>query len=58
MAAYLAAVAAEVPFMSTDFYTGGLVGRLGGADIAWIVGLLVAAAFYVALTRPMVRAGG
>jgi nucleobase:cation symporter-1, NCS1 family len=56
MVAYLVAVAAEIPFMSTDFYTGGLVDRLGGADIAWIVGLVVAAALYVTLMRPVVRA--
>ena len=58
MAAYLAAVAAEIPFMSTDFYTGGLVGWMGGADIAWIVGLVIAAALYVALMRPVVIAEG
>jgi NCS1 family nucleobase:cation symporter-1 len=57
MTAYLAAVAAEVPFMSTDFYTGGLVDWLGGADIAWIVGLVIAATLYVPLMRPVVRAG-
>jgi nucleobase:cation symporter-1, NCS1 family len=56
MAAYLVAVAAEIPFMSTDFYTGGVVDLLGGADIAWIVGLVVAAALYVVLMRPVVRA--
>ena len=56
MAAYLIAVAAEIPFMSTSFYTGGLVARLGGADIAWIVGLVIAAALYVALMRPVIRA--
>jgi NCS1 family nucleobase:cation symporter-1 len=56
MIAYLVAVAAEIPFMSTTFYTGGLVDRLGGADIAWIVGLVIAAALYVVLMRPVVRA--
>jgi nucleobase:cation symporter-1, NCS1 family len=56
MIAYLVAVAAEIPFMSTTFYTGRLVDRLGGADIAWIVGLVIAAALYVALMPPVVRA--
>ena len=56
MIAYLVVVGAEIPFMSTTFYTGGLVDRLGGADIAWIVGLVAAAALYVALMRPVVRA--
>jgi len=58
MAAYLAAVAAEIPFMSTDFYTGGLVAWLGAADVSWIVGLVVATGLYIALMRPVVRAGG
>jgi NCS1 family nucleobase:cation symporter-1 len=54
MIAYLVAVAAEIPFMSTSFYTGWAVGLLDGADIAWIVGLVVAAALYVALMRPVI----
>jgi NCS1 family nucleobase:cation symporter-1 len=56
MAAYLVAVLAEIPFMSTTFYTGGLVRTMGGADIAWIVGLIVAAALYVVLMRPVLAA--
>jgi NCS1 family nucleobase:cation symporter-1 len=56
MAAYLVAVAAEIPFMSTTFYTGALVPALGGADIAWIVGLVIAAALYVVLMRPVLAA--
>jgi NCS1 family nucleobase:cation symporter-1 len=56
MIAYLVAVAAEIPFMSTSFYTGWAVGPLGGADIAWIVGLVIAAALYVVLMRPVIAA--
>jgi NCS1 family nucleobase:cation symporter-1 len=56
MFAYLTAVLAEIPFVSSDFYTGGAVAWLGGADIAWIVGLVVAAALYVALMRPVIAA--
>ena len=33
-----------------------VVKGVGGADIAWIVGLVIAAALYVALMRPVVRA--
>ncbi|OON73006.1 purine-cytosine permease family protein [Streptomyces tsukubensis] len=37
---------AQFPFLSTGFYTGPLVDPLGGADISWIVGLIVPAVLY------------
>ncbi|MFF7334452.1 cytosine permease [Streptomyces sp. NPDC008150] len=43
---YVIALAAQFPFLSTSFYTGPLVAPLGGADISWIVGLVVPAALY------------
>ncbi|MFC9498792.1 purine-cytosine permease family protein [Streptomyces sp. NPDC056982] len=42
---------AQLPFLSTAFYTGPLVGPLGGADISWIVGLVVPAVLYWAVAR-------
>ncbi|MFI1679270.1 purine-cytosine permease family protein [Streptomyces sp. NPDC020607] len=42
---------AQLPFLVTHFYTGPLVGPLGGADISWIVGLVVPAVLYWALAR-------
>jgi NCS1 family nucleobase:cation symporter-1 len=54
--AYLVAIAVEVPFMSTTFYTGPMVDRLGGADISWILGIVVAAGLYYALMRPLLPA--
>lgn len=48
---YLVAVAAQIPFISSSFYTGPLVEHLGGADISWIVGLLVATVLYLACVR-------
>jgi NCS1 family nucleobase:cation symporter-1 len=48
---YLVAVAAQIPFISSSLYTGPLVDHLGGADISWIVGLLVATVLYLACTR-------
>ncbi|MFB7596588.1 purine-cytosine permease family protein, partial [Streptomyces sp. NPDC056160] len=39
-------LAAQFPFLTTSFYTGPLVGPLGGADISWIVGLVVPAVLY------------
>ena len=53
--AYAIAVLAEIPFMSTTFYTGALVGDLGGADVSWLIGLVLAAVLYTAAMRPVVR---
>ncbi|WP_152186282.1 purine-cytosine permease family protein [Segeticoccus rhizosphaerae] len=46
LVAYFAAIAVEIPFMSTSFYTGPMVAHLGGADISWILGLIVSAVLY------------
>ncbi|MEV5979288.1 cytosine permease [Streptomyces sp. NPDC052114] len=40
---------AQLPFLVTHFYTGPLVEPLGGADVSWIVGLVVPAVLYWAL---------
>ncbi|MFF8646022.1 purine-cytosine permease family protein [Streptomyces sp. NPDC015345] len=37
---------AQLPFLVTHFFTGPLVEPLGGADISWIVGLVVPAVLY------------
>ncbi|MFD4632096.1 purine-cytosine permease family protein [Streptomyces sp. NPDC058284] len=49
---------AQLPFLVTHFYTGPLVGPLGGADISWLVGLVVPAALYWALARRNASAPG
>jgi NCS1 family nucleobase:cation symporter-1 len=49
--AYVVGLGAEVPFVSQPDYTGPLVSSLGGADISWIVGWIVAAGVYLALAR-------
>ncbi|MEU6670166.1 cytosine permease [Streptomyces sp. NPDC046727] len=46
LAVYALGLLAQLPFLSTGFYTGPLVDPLGGADISWIVGLAVPAALY------------
>ncbi|MBB2891384.1 purine-cytosine permease family protein [Flexivirga oryzae] len=46
LVAYLLAIAVEIPFMSTTFYTGPMVARLHGADISWALGLIVSAVLY------------
>ena len=38
------------------FYTGTVVNSLGGADISWIIGIIVAAGLYYALMRPLLPA--
>lgn len=54
--AYLLGVLVEVPFMSTTFYTGPMVDKLGGADISWILGLIVSAVVYAAFGRRIIAA--
>lgn len=49
--AYFLGLLAMVPFMSLSFFQGPLSKALGGADIAFVVGLAVAALVYWALTR-------
>ena len=55
MTAYLVSIAVEIPFVSTTFYTGPLVRHLGGADISWIIGLIVPCVLYYILMRPLVQ---
>jgi NCS1 family nucleobase:cation symporter-1 len=43
---YLTGIAVEVPFVNATSYTGPFVARLGGADISWGIGLIVAAVLY------------
>lgn len=51
LAAYGLGFAAMVPFMSTGFYTGAAVPALGGLDIAFAVGLVVAGGGYLVANR-------
>lgn len=55
MTVYLIAVVAQLPFVSSGFYTGPLVPLFGGADLAWLVGLVVPAILYVVLMRPVLN---
>lgn len=48
---YALGVLAQLPFLSTHFYTGPFVTPLGGADISWLIGLAVPAALYWLLAR-------
>jgi purine-cytosine permease-like protein len=52
IAAYLLGFAATVPFcVVPDLYMGPMAVRLGGVDIGWLVGLLVAGGSYFCFTR-------
>ena len=53
LGAYAIGVLFELPFMilHTPSYTGFMVDNLGGADISWIVGLVVTIPVYYALAR-------
>ncbi|MCL6442263.1 MAG: cytosine permease [Alicyclobacillus sp.] len=46
LAAYLIAVGCQFPFINTTIYEGPIAKWLGGADIAWIVGLIVPTLLY------------
>ena len=51
LVAYAAGCAVEWPFMSQTYYTGPFVKHLGGADISWLVGWVVAAGVFLILVR-------
>lgn len=58
LTAYAAGLLAEVPFMvlpalGSWSFTGPLAKALGGVDIAWLVGLLVASVVYLVLSRSL-----
>jgi NCS1 family nucleobase:cation symporter-1 len=55
MAAYVVGFCVQLPFMSTTIYQGFMVPHLGGADISWIIGLIVSAGLYYYLVRGTVR---
>jgi NCS1 family nucleobase:cation symporter-1 len=48
---YLLGILVQVPFMATELYTGVLARAMGGADISWIVGLVVIAPVYYLASR-------
>ncbi|WP_372404268.1 cytosine permease [Streptomyces luteireticuli] len=51
LSCYVLGVAAQVPFLAQKLYTGPVAERLGGADVSWIVGLVVTGAVYHAWAR-------
>ncbi|MFE5190254.1 purine-cytosine permease family protein [Streptomyces sp. NPDC056628] len=53
LTAYTVGFAAMVPFFATSFWTGPVAKALGGADVSFAVGLLVAGILYYGLTRSL-----
>jgi NCS1 family nucleobase:cation symporter-1 len=51
LVAFLAGLAASVPFMNTTLFEGAVAHILHGADIAYYIGMVVAGALYYVLCR-------
>lgn len=46
LVSYFVGVAVQIPFMDQAFFTGPMVEKIGGADVSWLLGLVVTAALY------------
>jgi nucleobase:cation symporter-1, NCS1 family len=55
LTAYVAGFVAMIPFFSTDVWKGPVARALGGADIAMLIGLPVAAGIYLMTCRSLDR---
>jgi NCS1 family nucleobase:cation symporter-1 len=51
LVSYALGIAVQVPFLAQSLYTGPLAKELGGADISWIVGLVVTGSVYYLWAR-------
>jgi nucleobase:cation symporter-1, NCS1 family len=56
IAAYFLGFAAMIPCAVLPFYEGPIGAALGGIDLSWLAGLLVASGTYLAFTRNLDRA--
>ena len=52
LVAYVVGCLIQIPFMDPGFYEGFISKAMGGADIAWIPGIIVSALLYLWLARP------
>lgn len=46
LSVYAVGILSQIPFLSQTLYTGPITHLLGGADISWIVGLIVTSVLY------------
>lgn len=51
LGSYAIGVVVQIPFLAQTLYTGPITKALGGADISWIVGLVVTAAIFYPLAK-------
>ena len=56
--AYVIGIAVQIPFVAQELYTGPLVDDLGGADISWLVGLVVTTTIYYLWARKTIEPAG
>ncbi|NYI71129.1 NCS1 family nucleobase:cation symporter-1 [Naumannella cuiyingiana] len=52
---YLLGIVVQIPFLSQALYTGPVATALGGADISWIVGLVITGLVYWPIARAQRR---
>lgn len=55
LATYVIGVVVQIPFLSQSLYTGPIAKSLDGADVSWIVGLVVTAVVYYPWARATSR---
>lgn len=55
---YLLGIVVQLPFVATPMYTGPVARAIGGADLSWVVGLLITSPVYVLLARAFPGAAG
>ncbi len=53
-AAYVIGVLIQIPFMNSSVYVGPVANLMGGAEVAWLIGLVVAGGIYY-LTSSAIR---
>nr|WP_235801801.1 cytosine permease [Ureibacillus manganicus] len=51
IAVYLITILIQVPFLNTEIYVGPIAKAMNGVDIAWIIGIIVAATLYYVLIK-------
>jgi len=55
VACYVAGFIIEIPFMSQTLYTGPVAKMMGGADISWIVCLIVISPVYYVVSKTLMK---
>ncbi|HEY1314016.1 MAG TPA: cytosine permease, partial [Steroidobacteraceae bacterium] len=46
LSCYAVGILVQIPFLATDLYTGRIAKALGGADISWLIALVVVSPLY------------